>query len=117
MTLFANDHRSTVLSDEAGRLNGTHSGFCALNLAYQMRPLELYLIGFDMRRGPNGEHHWYPDYFWSKNATGAGRLMEWAAQFETAARQLAAAGISVFLVGAAASVKSFRRLNRLPCAA
>lgn len=55
MTAFDNDHVSTILSDEEYLLNGTHSGFCALNLAYQMRPRDIYLVGFDMTRGPRGE--------------------------------------------------------------
>ncbi len=91
--LFDCDHESTTLSDERGRLNGTHSGFCALNLAYQMRPKRLYLVGFDMRRGPRGEAHWYPPYPWSANSTGAKRLDEWSLQFAQAAQQLADAKI------------------------
>jgi hypothetical protein len=94
---FANDHTSTTLSDEPGRLNGTHSGFCALNLAYQLRPSELYLVGFDMARGPANEAHWFPQYPWVKNhATSTGKLAIWAQQFATAARQLRDAGIATY---------------------
>ena len=51
VTLFDCDHEATELSDTQGRLDGTHSGFCALNLAYQMCPTRLYLVGFDMALG------------------------------------------------------------------
>jgi hypothetical protein len=99
MNLYDNDHTSTVLSDDMGTLNGTHSGFCALNLAYHIRPRFLYLIGFDMARGPRGEPHWYPDYPWNPKASGVGALQTWGTQFEFAARQLRAAGVTVFQVG------------------
>jgi hypothetical protein len=99
VTPFECDHESTTLSDRPGILNGTHSGFCALNLAYSMRPQRLYLIGFDMQLGPKGERHWFPDYPW-KNGGGSkqGKLSSWAGQFRTAARQLAQAGIETRLV-------------------
>jgi hypothetical protein len=97
VTPFENDHTSTVLSEVPGTLNGTHSGFCALNLAYQLKPCELYLVGFDMQRGPKGEAHWFPPYPWSATSTGAARLAVWAGQFEGAALQLHAAGIRTFI--------------------
>jgi hypothetical protein len=111
--LFECDHTSTTLSDEPNTLNGTHSGFCALNLAYQMRPAELYLVGFDMKRGPNNEAHWFPQYPWVEgHATGEKRLAEWGAQFDTAAHQLRAAGIATFLCGTTSAVHSFGRISR-----
>lgn len=98
VTTFENDHTSTVLSDESGRLNGTHSGFCALNLAYQLRPRDLYLVGFDMKLGPRGERHWFPNYPWkSGGGSSAGKLAEWGAQFKKAAEQLREAGIRTYL--------------------
>ena len=97
---FACDHESTVLAEPAAhrRLNGTHSGFCAINLAYQMRPLELFLVGFDMSLGPRGERHWYEDYPWNPRGTGPTRLAEWAMQFGKAAIQLRDAGVTTHLV-------------------
>lgn len=113
VTLFENDHAATDLSDEPGRLNGTHSGFCALNLAYQMRPKELFLVGFDMARGPKGEAHWFPQYPWvEKHATSVGRFAQWADQFAIAAQQLAAAGIAVHLCGKHSAVPSWKRIGR-----
>jgi len=114
VSLFENDHTSTTLSDHAGRLNGTHSGFCALNLAFRMRPDEIYLVGFDMHLGPRGEKHWHPDYTWSKS-TGPGRLQEWSNQFDGAAKQLDFADIQTSLVYAGKGepyVKSFPVIGR-----
>jgi hypothetical protein len=52
---FECDHTTAGLSDQRGVLNGTNSGHCGFNLAYQMRPKQILLFGFDMKRGPNGE--------------------------------------------------------------
>lgn len=116
LTPFDNDHTSTVLSEEPGRLNGTHSGFCALNLAYQLRPTALYLVGFDMARGPRGEAHWFPPYSWSLQSTGSGRLALWARQFEGAAGRFSAEGIRVFLASSLSTAHGsplpFARINR-----
>jgi hypothetical protein len=66
LRLFDCDHTSPVFTDQVGVLNGTNSGLCGFNLAYQMRPRKILLFGFDMKRGPNGEAHWFPDYPWAK---------------------------------------------------
>lgn len=113
VTPFECDHKSTVLSDVPGTLNGTHSGFCALNLAYQLRPCQLFLVGFDMKRGPKGEAHWFQQYPWvDKHATSAGRFAEWAEQFEGAALQLKAAGIDTYLASNHTAVPLFKRIGR-----
>lgn len=108
---FDNDHLATELSDQEGRLDGTNSGLCALNLAYQMRPAEIFLVGFDMTLGPRGEKHWYPPYPWSQS-TGAARLEEWSRQFVGPAKQCAAAGISVFTAGTFSRIKTFEHVGR-----
>lgn len=107
---FENDHESTVFTDDPETLNGTHSGFCALNLAYQLRPKRLVMVGFDMGKGPDGEAHWWPDYPWAKpgGATTSGRFKAWAAQFAGAAAQFKAAGIAVEVWGATA-IPCFKR--------
>lgn len=111
LTPFDCDHASTEFAEQAGVLNGTHSGFCALNLAYQLRPARVILVGFDMGKGPQGQAHWYPDYPWAKpgGGTGAGRFAEWAGQFEGAAARFKAAGIAVEVRGATA-IPAFREL-------
>lgn len=110
--LFENDHTAIVLSDDVGTLNGTSSGMCALNLAYQLSPRELYLVGFDMALGPRGERHWFPDYPWKNGGgSGAGKLAEWSRQFETAAVQLDQAGISVRVCAERSPVPRWPRID------
>jgi hypothetical protein len=117
VALYENDHKATVLSEKSGTLNGTNSGLCALNLAYQMRPQRLILVGFDMALGPRGEKHWFPDYPW-KNGGGskACKLAEWAAQLSIADAQLHRAGIEVVTCSERSPIKRWRRLPpRLIC--
>jgi hypothetical protein len=97
---FICDHTSTTVTDEPGVLHGTHSGFCALNLAYQMRPERLILVGLDMSQGPKGEAHWFPPYEWAPTgATTSGKFKAWAAQFDDAAVKFKAAGVAVEVWG------------------
>lgn len=112
VTAFKCDHTSTSLSILPDTLNGTHSGFCALNLAYLLRPRRLYLVGLDSRPGPKGERHWFADYPW-KGGGGSkpAKITEWSKQYDTAASQLRAAGIDVWIYGAS-SVRCFNKIGR-----
>lgn len=97
---FECDHTSTQFSDQPGVLNGTNSGLCGFNLAFQMRPKQILLFGFDMKRGPNGEAYWYPPYPWSpKGATKDGKYATWSRQFASAKRSCDRASIEVVIVG------------------
>lgn len=97
---FECDHTSSHFSDQRGVLNGTNSGLCGFNLAYQERPSQILLFGFDMKRGPNGEPYWFPPYPWSdKGATSNGKYATWSKQFAAAKASCDAAGIDVRLVG------------------
>jgi hypothetical protein len=107
---FECDHTSVEFSDQPGVLNGTNSGLCAFNLAWQMRPEKILLFGFDMKRGPAGEAYWYKPYPWSeKGATSSGKYAAWSKQFSRAAKQCAAAGIDVAQVGDSA-IECFRKI-------
>ena len=107
---FECDHTSSTFSDQPGVLNGTNSGLCAFNLAWQMRPEKILLFGFDMKRGPNGEAYWYKPYPWSeKGATSSGKYAAWSKQFSRAAKQCKAAGIEVTIVGDSA-IDCFRKI-------
>jgi hypothetical protein len=107
MHVFDCDHESTDFTDKDGWLNGTNSGMCAFNRAYQMRPFELFLFGFDMRRGPKGEAHWFPDYPWAKQGSSDGKLRKWSEQFVDAATKCKTAGISVINASPRSIIKTF----------
>ena len=106
--MFDNDHKSVTFSDDVFTLNGTHTGACALNLAYQHRPRELYLFGFDMQRGPQGQPYWYPSYPWSPSgATKPAKYVAWGFEFEAIAKQMKSIGIQTYLVSNRSLIKSF----------
>lgn len=113
LKVFECDHTSTAFSLDASVINGPNSGYCALNLAYQLRPTRVFLVGFDMQRGPNGEAHWYPPYSWAPagGTTSAKKFAVWAAQLEHAAKQFKIAGIEVFNVTTRSAAKSFKRIS------
>lgn len=114
LSVFDCDNQSTFLSSYENVLNGSNSGFCALNLAYKLKPKKIYLLGFDMSRGPKGETYWYPSYPWSGSkggATSAGKYREWAKQFEGAARQFKELGIEVLNVTRKNPIEAFRKIQ------
>lgn len=112
IAVFENDHTSTDFAEDRGILNGTNSGFCALNLAYQLRPDRIILFGFDMNRSPEGSPYWYPDYPWVKagGATSGGKYQVWSAQFETAARSFKNAGIEVLNASPWSAIDAFKKI-------
>lgn len=111
--VFDNDIHQTRLSETPDILNGGNSGFCALNLAYTMRPRRIFLIGFDMSRGPNGEPYWHAPYPWARSggATKPGHFARWIEQFTPAAAQCAEAGIEVLNVTTNSALTVFKRIQ------
>lgn len=100
----------TLMTKEYGRLNGSNSGTCAINLAFQSRSPRVFLLGFDMQHGPEGELHWYPDYPWG-GGTKKGKLREWAEEFDAIARQFRENSIEVFNVNHRSLIKSFKTIS------
>lgn len=110
---FRNDHTSNVMSDEDGVLNGTNSGMCAINLAYQMQPRRVFLFGFDMGRGTGGSAYWHPVYPWAnpKGGTKERRYEKWATEFDAIEKQFSAKNIPVFNVSLASRILAFPRIG------
>lgn len=115
LTIYKNDHKSFVMSDETNTLNGTNSGGVALNLAYSLKPRQLLLFGFDYRRGPKGQFHWFEP---STNTGVVGayaihdnRYRNWAREFEYAGEQFRRAGIEVLNVSDTTVVTAFKRVS------
>lgn len=112
------------MSNRPAYFNGTSSGMCALNLAWQMffsEPKDekhiLYLFGFDCNRSPDGRAYWHEPYPWApKGATSSGKYRQWAAEYGDVARQFAAAGIQVFNMSATSAITAFARgpIERIP---
>lgn len=116
-TIFENDNESTVMSDALGTLNGTSSGMCAMNLAWQMLNRApkaegriLYLFGFDCNRSPDGRAYWHEPYPWApKGATSSGKYKQWASEYFGVYMQFREAGIQVFNMSATSAITAFPR--------
>jgi hypothetical protein len=96
------DHESALLSPDEGRLNGMNSGMVALNLAYQLRPHQVFVFGLDSQKGPNGEPYWHPPYDWPQaKATGnttTGKYKAWAPNYGIVAEQFEEQRIELCMV-------------------
>lgn len=93
--LFEHTGDAISMTAESGKLNGSNSGACAVNLAWQWcknsvglegaaraANRRVFLFGFDMQHGPDGEKHWYPNYPWRPGAgTKPGNFRDWAREF------------------------------------
>lgn len=96
VTVFDCDYVSATMVDDTPRvLNGTNSGLCAVNLAFQLRPQVLRLYGMDLAQGPKGERHWYPPYPWVPpgKGTGGNTFAKWRQDLAKALKQCREAGI------------------------
>lgn len=107
-----------IMSPTANVLNGPNSGHCGINLAFTMRPTELFLFGFDMCRNDKGEAYWFPPYEWvnkpldrAQGATGARRYTEWAKFMRSAADQFKAIGCKVFNVSPLSAIECFEKIS------
>lgn len=86
---------------------------CALNLAWQLRPQRLFLLGFDMNRDPDGRAYWYPPYPWStpEGSTSDGKYKSWAKQFADIALAFIGAGVKVFNVSPSSAIDVFPKIT------
>lgn len=88
------------LSEDASCINTGNSGYGALNLAYHMRPKNIYLLGIDGTMG----------YFYTKKGTNR-PLTYISTLFKSAVPQLDAAGIKVYNVSPRSTITCFEKLT------
>jgi hypothetical protein len=107
--------RTDYLQKDEGTLAGSNSGACALNLAYQhsKRGDNIYLLGFDMCKGPNGEPYWYPPYPWTQpaGATKPGHFRDWVVELSRFHAQLLVEGINVYNVTHRSELSVFPKIS------
>lgn len=106
------EHPDIPMTAEQGRLNGSNSGTMALNLAYQKFAPRVFLLGFDMCKGPGFESYWHSPYPWAPNgATSPGKYKEWAPEFDFIARQFQKVGTEVFNVNHRSAIEAFKKIS------
>lgn len=109
---FAGDNKSAIFAENpencrgGWQLNGSNSGYCALNFAYSLRPRKVILYGYDM----DVPTHFFGDYSWKGegDSLNANKLQLWAAEMEYAAHQFRKARIDVVNTNRASAIKAFR---------
>jgi hypothetical protein len=98
-----------------GELHGGNSGACAINLAFQqmLEGDSLYLLGFDMCKGPNEEPYWYPPYPWAHpgGATKPGHFRQWVSDMQALASFATSKGFNVYNVSMRSQLKCFPKLK------
>lgn len=102
---FDCDNHSDEMSPDRHTLNGRHSGQCALNLAFTMRPRCVFLYGFDL-----GEPtHFFGPYAWhgEGNTNNETKFREWRRGFENSAQYFNMAGIQVWNTNPESRIKAF----------
>jgi hypothetical protein len=108
---FVCDHTTAQFGDTINHLNGSNSGTCALNLAYVMKPTELYLFGFDMQPGPKGQRRWYPLADWEEargyNGTKGYKFGQWINEMILIRSQFNAISTHVFNVSSRSLITAF----------
>jgi hypothetical protein len=111
--LFDNDYKTGIMSEDPKRLNGCNSGFCALNLAYQLDPKEVYLFGFDHCVHPGGKSpYWYQPYDWSPESGNKKRkYQDWCQMYAPAAEQFRKKSILVTNVSPASRLTNFIKIS------
>lgn len=60
--VLRNDGRTGLCEDPTALRTGKLGGYQAINLAAHLGAARLLLLGYDCRRGPNGELHCHPDH-------------------------------------------------------
>lgn len=110
LNAFTCDRHTTKFAENGDavhwQLNGDHSGYCALNFAYSLRPRRVYLYGFDM----DEPTHFFGEYPWADEAARNTRnkFAKWVADMDHAARQFRKAGIDVANTNPRSAIRAFR---------
>lgn len=91
--------------DPAYLCTGGNSGYQAVNLAFLLGADPIYLLGYDMKIGPNGQKHWHPDH--AGRNPGEVQLNTWAENFETMLPDLD--GVSVVNCSRETAIECFPR--------
>lgn len=87
--------------------NGGNSGFQSMNIAAQFGAKQLVMLGLDCH-ARSGAPHWYGRSAWPGAWNpGEQNFFRWLKAFDNAAKDLAAAGISVLNCSPFTSIKSF----------
>jgi len=112
--LFKVDPDGKGLSNSFDLVHANNSGFMALNLAYLLKPENIFLYGFDLNYDASaGEktEHWYGSYPWRGIEKKPGLYQMWIPNHKIAATQLTQAGIKVFNVSETSKLDCYPKMS------
>lgn len=108
---FNRPYPSTV----AGTLHGGNSGTCAINLALQQMTEgdNLFLLGFDMQKGPEGQPYWHAPYPWAKpeGATKPGHFKMWVHDMHGFAQHAKVKRLNIYNVTTRSQIPHFPKMT------
>lgn len=113
---FQHDGSVRTMTKERGCLNGSNSGTCGINLAFQLalniNIYKVFLLGFDMQDGPEGQKHWYPPYPWRpQGATTPGTFKVWSGEFREINQQFSKEGIRLINVNHRSTIAALVKIK------
>lgn len=88
---------------------GANSGYQAINLAYLFGAKKIILLGFDMKRGPNGETHHHGNHPGVLNRSLP--IHTWLKKFPKLAFDLKTEGVEVINSTRDTSLECFNKIN------
>lgn len=98
-----------------GILHGGNSGTCAINLALQQMTEgdNLFLLGFDMQKGPGGQPYWHDPYPWAKpeGATKPGHFNAWVRDMHGFAQYAKVEKLNVYNVTTRSQIPHFPKMT------
>lgn len=109
--LHVERYGNLLLFGDRGRVgSGGNGGFQSLNLAAQMMPRKILLVGFDMRIDLGG--HWHPPHPPPlSNPTTYSNLPRWIKALDTAADRLRKMGIEVINCSLVSKLTAYRKMT------
>lgn len=102
------------LSDSFEQLNADNSGYMALNVAYLLKPKNIFLYGFDLTHDSSAgdkAEHWYGCYPWRNVEKKPGLYQMWMPNHKQAAQQLALANINIYNVSPQSKIEVYPKMS------
>lgn len=106
----SSERREGFCSDPSGLRTGGNSGYQALHLAVHMGARRILLLGYDMRPGPGGRMHHYPEH---PTPTNPDAVRFWAPRFRSLIEPLARLGVEVLNCTPGSLIDCFPRVDLL----
>lgn len=88
-----------------GVMNGRNSGYQALHMAVHLGATRILLLGYDCKRGPNGQKHWFGEHPNNSHQP----VRDWTRLFNAVAPLLEQRGIEVINCSPDTALQCFKR--------